>query len=331
MTPGRVRWSVVPQRPYSLALTAERYTRFPEVVDRFDGGVYRRFLPAGRRGAVLSVVQQGSPARAVLEVTLEGPDALAPAVRSAADRVVEVALGAAQAVAPFYRAFRGDPVIGAAIRDFRGLRGAGVPSLWEGLVTAILAQQVNLRFAYDIRRELSETFGPRLELGARAFVAFPAPEALAGETPARLRRFRLSASKARAIHGLARAFSDGALVEAGIAALDDEAAIERLTAYRGVGRWTAEIALLRGLGRGDIFPAGDLGVVKYLAQGLLGRRAKEKEEAMRRFAERWKPLAGTRARLWIRRAQPTERSRLPRPPSRPPARAGPGSARSRRN
>ena len=42
-------FTIVPERPYSLALTAERYTRFPEVVDRFDGRTYRRLLPIGRR------------------------------------------------------------------------------------------------------------------------------------------------------------------------------------------------------------------------------------------------------------------------------------------
>ena len=288
----RARFSVVPQRPYSLALTAERYTRFPEVVDRFDGTVYRRFLPVGRGGALLSVAQVGTAARGVLEATLRGPQAGSPAARAAAERIVHFALGAAQPVAGFYRSFRADPVVGAAIRDFRGLRGAGVPSLWEGLVTAILAQQVNLHFAYDIRRELAETFGRRARFESETFIAFPTPESMAGETPAKLRRFRLSESKAKAIHGLARAFADGALAEGEIAALDDEAAIERLTGYRGVGRWTAEIALLRGLGRCDIFPAGDLGVVKYLAQGLLGNKEKAKEDAMRRFAQRWQPWRG---------------------------------------
>src|SRR5450432_3668685 len=223
----RVHFSVVPQRPYSLALTAERYTRFPEVVDRFDGAVYRRFLPVGRGGALLSVEQVGTPAHAVLEVTLAGPRADSPAARAAAERIVHVALGAAQPVAPFYRSFRADPVVGAAIRDFRGLRGAGVPSLWEGLVTAILAQQVNLHFAYDIRRELSETFGKRARFESESFIAFPTPESMAGEAPATLRRFRLSESKAKAIHGLARAFSKGTLAEEEIAALGDEDAIER--------------------------------------------------------------------------------------------------------
>jgi 3-methyladenine DNA glycosylase/8-oxoguanine DNA glycosylase len=65
--------------------------------------------------------------------------------------------------------------------------------------------------------------------------------------------------------------------------------IERLTAFRGIGRWTADTVLLRGLARRDAFPAGDLGVVKYLAQGLLGRRAPASESQMRAFAERWRP------------------------------------------
>ena len=65
--------------------------------------------------------------------------------------------------------------------------------------------------------------------------------------------------------------------------------IERLVAYKGIGRWTAEIALLRGLGRPDVFPAGDLTVVKYLAQELLGRAEKASEAEMREYSERWRP------------------------------------------
>jgi DNA-3-methyladenine glycosylase II len=240
---------------------------------------------------LLSVEQEGSAARAVLRVRLEGPDANAPAARDAARRIVDVALAAAQPVRGFYRAFSDDPVIGSAVRDFRGLRAAGAPSLWEALVTAILAQQVNLAFAYDIRRELSETFGRRGRFGGRTYVAFPAPEAFAAETAPAMRRFRLSDAKAKAILGLAEAFAEGALREEDIGALDDEAAIERLTAFRGVGRWTAEIGLLRGLGRVDIFPAGDLGVVKSLAQGLLGRRKR---------AKRCSPTSVHRARSPVR-------------------------------
>src|SRR5262245_57519120 len=204
---------VVPERPYSLPLTAERYVRFPERVDRFDGTTYRRLLPVGRRGVLLSVAQAGSPDRAVLEATLAGPEADSPRAAQAARRVIERALGAGHPVRGFYRAFSGDGVIGDAIRDFRGLRVAGLPSLWEALVTAILAQQVNLFFAYDIRRELVETFGRRARLRGETWFAFPAPPAFGGETRRRLRRFRLSDAKARAILGVAEAFAGGSLAE----------------------------------------------------------------------------------------------------------------------
>ncbi len=325
-----VRFTLVPERPYSLALTAERYTRFPEVVDRFDGGVYRRFLPIGARGVLLSVQQEGPPSRAVLEVRLEGAGAGTAAAGEAARRVVDRSLGASTAVTRFYRAHRDDPVLGAPIRAFRGLRIAGVPSLWEALVTAVLAQQVNLKFAYDIRRELCLTYGRRARFDGETYVAFPAPEPLAGETFPRLRRFRLSRSKAVAIRGIARAFASEELSERMFDPLSDENAIERLTALRGVGRWTAEIGLLRGLGRTDIFPAGDLGVVKYLAQGLLGHAttSKAKEEDMRRFGERWAPHRGLA--LVYGYAELNRRKALPSPPGpRPPARPARGSARSR--
>lgn len=306
---------LVPERPYSLALTAARYARFPEVVDRFDGSIYRRFLPVGRSGALLTIRQEGSPSRAVLAWSLEGPAADSPRAGALAKRILDVALGAAQPVRAFYRALGGDPVIGPAIRDFPGLRGAGVPSLWEALVTAILAQQVNLRFAYDIRRELSETFGRRTRFGGESYLAFPEPRAFAGETRRSMRRFRLSDSKARAILGLAEAFASEALEEPAIASLDDEAAIERLTSFRGVGRWTAEIGLLRGLGRSDVFPAADLGVVKYLAQELLGRTLRAKEADMRRWAERWKPWRGL---ALVYGYAELNRRRAERPPSTPP-------------
>ena len=325
-----IRFVVVPELPYSLARTAERFTRFPEVVDRFDGREYRRLLPVGR-GVLLSVHQRGPDSRAVLEVRLEGAAARSSAARRAAERILARSLGATTPVSPFYRAHRADSVLGAPIRAFRGLRGAGVPTLWEALVTAVLAQQVNLKFAYDIRRELCLAYGPRARFHGGTYVGFPTPEPLARETLPRLRRFRLSRSKAVAIRGIARAFVSGELSEEMLAELSDEEAIARLVALRGVGRWTAEIGLLRGLGRPDIFPAGDLGVVKYLAQGLLGHAttSKAKEDDMRRFAERWAPHRGLAlvygyAELNRRRASPS------RPAPRSLSPRGPGSARSRR-
>jgi DNA-3-methyladenine glycosylase II len=339
-----IRFSITPARPFSLALTASRFARFPEVVDLFDGRTYRRLLRSGAGAALGSVTQRGGPDRAVLEVELDGPGASAPETAEAARRLVARSLGAAADIGPFYAASAADPLLAASIRDFRGLRIAGYPSLWEALVTAILCQQVNLRFAYDIRREMALALGRRARIAGAVHVEFPSPRAVARLTPGALRRFRLSRNKAVAIRGLARASEDGVLSEESLAALSDESAIEALMEFGGVGRWTAEIALLRGLGRSDIFPAGDLGVVKYLAIGLLGKSARVEEDEMRRFAERWKPHRGfalvyayaelarreaaakaAKAEKAISPAAPSRRRASPRPSPRRP-----GSAPSRR-
>jgi len=288
----RDRFLLKASTPYSLALTAERFARFPEIVDRFDGRVYRRLIPMGRGSTIVSVAQIGSPVRGTLEVEIAARGVEPEPARSAARRLIRRTLGMAQDLRGFYRAFRADALLGEPIRRFRGLRIAGTASLWEALVTAILSQQINLRFAYDIRRELAMSFGRRATWNGETFVGFPRPEAVARLRKSTLRSFRLSRAKTVAIQGVARAFADGSLDEEEIGRLSDEEAIEKMTAIVGVGRWTAEIALLRGLGRVDIFPAADLGVVKYLAQGLLGHEARAREDDMRQYSERWRPYRG---------------------------------------
>lgn len=282
---------IVPARPYSLARTVERFARFPDMVDLVgDGGAeFRRLLPV-RPAAAMRVRQEGAPGRAVLAVRLEGPGAANPAARRAAVRVVERALGAKTEVRAFERRFATDPLLGPALRRFRGLRVAGAPTAWEALVHAVLAQQINLAFAASIRRELVRAFGRRARIGGELLHDFPTPERISSAGARGLAGFRLSRAKRDTLLQLARAFAAGRLDERELEAMNDEEVVERLIRIRGIGRWTAEVALLRGLGRPDAFPAGDLSIVKYLAVGLLGRPAAATEREMREHSDRWKPF-----------------------------------------
>ncbi len=283
-------FTLTPPAPYSLLRTTERYARFEEAVDRVADGAYARLLVADGAPVRVRVAQEGPAGRAVLRVELAGPGATSEAARAAARTHLERALGVESDLRPFYRAFRDDPLIGAALRDYRGMRVAGFGDAFEACVTAILTQQVNLKFAFSIRADLARAFGRRARIDGETWIAFPTPQRLARETPAALRRFRLSQAKADAIHGVATAFASGELDDTALRALPDDEVVERLTALRGIGRWTAETVLIRGLGRPDAFPAADLGIVKYLAQGLLGRRRPATESQMRAFAERWRPF-----------------------------------------
>jgi len=284
--PRRFRFSLRPPSPYSLERTLERLTRFSEVVDRVDEeGVYRRLLVLGGAPVLVCVRQAG----AQLEVELRGDGVRRIAVRKAAERFVLRALGAGRSLRPFYRACAEDPLLARAIQENRGLHVVGSASVFESILTAVFAQQVNLSFAYSIRRELCETFGERLDVDGESYVAFPEPQRLARLSEARLRGFRLSRMKTIAIREISRAFSSGGLDEDELDGLADDEVVDRLTRYKGIGRWTAEIALLRGLGRPDVFPAGDLSIIKGMASEFLGREGLARESEMREFSERWRP------------------------------------------
>ncbi len=277
-----------PRGAFSLAQTSARFARFPDPVNVVGDDSFARLVPAGDELALVRVAQEGPTSRARLRVRIDG--ARGDTAERAARRVLERVLGAGADLRPFQRALGADLLLGAALRAHRGLRVAGSFHLFEALVSAVLTQQVNLQFAFSIRAELVRAFGARASIDGREWFAFPTAERVARESEADLRVFRMTGAKAGTIQRLARACASRELDESLLAALPDEDAIAALMRWKGVGRWTAEVVLLRGLGRLDVFPAGDLAVVKRLARIWLGADEPAKEAEMRAFSERWRPF-----------------------------------------
>lgn len=152
----------------------------------------------------------------------------------------------------------------------------------ETLMRAIVGQQVSVKAADSIWAKLSAATGGFADLGA--VLAVPV------ET---LRAAGLSRQKASYIHSLAEACVTGGLDFAALPA-DDEAAIARLIAVKGIGRWSAEIYLLFADGRADVFPAGDLAVQIELGR-ILGLETRPSERETRRLAEPFAPYRGALA------------------------------------
>jgi DNA-3-methyladenine glycosylase II len=118
--------------------------------------------------------------------------------------------------------------------------------------------------------------------------AFPTPAVLAEASLDALRAMQFSARKAEYIVGLARELAVGRLDLSALARASDEAVIARLTAVRGLGRWTAEWFLARALGRPDVCPADDIGVRRALEALCWGGRARA-VAGVRRRARAWRP------------------------------------------
>ena len=69
---------------------------------------------------------------------------------------------------------------------------------------------------------------------------------------------------------------------------DNNEIVSKIMQLRGVGRWTAQWLLIKGLGRMDAFPVGDLALKQMLSK-LYFDQTTVKEEQMERFSTRWRP------------------------------------------
>jgi len=122
--------------------------------------------------------------------------------------------------------------------------------------------------------------------------AFPTAEDIARVSPEECRAIGFSRQKALALVSLARAIEQGELDLEALAEQDDEAMIrQRLLDVHGIGRWTAEYVLLRGLGRLDVFPGDDVGAQKALARWL-GRSRRPDYAGVGRAVKQSSPFAG---------------------------------------
>jgi len=186
----------------------------------------------------------------------------------------------------FYRMAKVDPVLSEIVAPLYGMRPTLAPTGLEMLVGSIVAQQVNLTFAFTLRARLVRRYGTRVGVDGGAVYAFPEPRALARLRVPTLRAMQFSTRKAEYIRDVARAMQSGDLAVDVLAAAPNADVIARLTALRGLGRWTADWYLARCLGRGDACPAGDLAVRKVFDHHY-GRGRPLSEEAIRRRARAW--------------------------------------------
>ncbi|HYM92241.1 MAG TPA: DNA-3-methyladenine glycosylase [bacterium] len=233
-----------------------------------------------------SVVEFGfAPPGARLRVRAVGP-VEGPGLASALRRLATSVWSLDDDLRRCYAALRRDPLMAPLLKHCAGLRMIRTPDLYEALLIAIIGQQVSVAAAESIRRRLITTLGDRAVREGMTYAGYPPPRRLLRTSPAGLRAVGLSRQKARYVLEIADREVAGVLAPAAFDGLPDEQAIARLIEIPGVGRWTAEIVLMRGLGRPDVFPAADLGL-GLAVQRLLGRRTRPTEDALRALADRW--------------------------------------------
>ena len=275
-----------PKGPFDLDLTLQRYRLFgDDAAHAYVDGVYHRVIEIDGRLWVYALHKGGSTAEPVIRVQLLGGRAQVQH-RQAVEAEVRGCLSLDIDLESFYRWAGADPMLAPLIARCYGMRPPRAPTLFETLVTSISAQQVNLAFATTTRSRLIKRFGPSITIDGRMFYGFPTAHSLAEAALQELRDMQFSWRKAEYIVNLARLVSTGELRCEEFAQLSNEEIIERITQVKGLGRWTADWLLARGLGRGDAIAAGDLGVRKAVGKFYFDGQTPA-IEVVRAFAAPW--------------------------------------------
>jgi AraC family transcriptional regulator, regulatory protein of adaptative response / DNA-3-methyladenine glycosylase II len=257
--------------------------RFREVLDFYGRDPHSASEQVVANGLKKALLVDGETV--LIEVMFSG-DVAAVCVdggnRFQAHRAVVRMLGFEADAAGFERQFADDPLLGGLLQRQRGLRIPMTPEPWEALAWAIIGQQISVKAAVALRRELIVSKGVRHRSG---LCAHPGAEAVADMKIGFLRKLKFSGSKAEYLIGAAKAVAGGELPLVSLREMSVKNAARRLGTVRGIGPWTTQYVFLRGFGFADCLPSGDAGLAQGLAR-LTGARPAEPQlrETMGRFA-----------------------------------------------
>lgn len=277
-----LRVEVQPRSPFKLVLASGR-----DGVLRRRGAILERLVHAAEDPVHVRVAQ-GSPQAVTLWARASSPEAAKGGIQS-----MRFALGLDDDLAPFLKRFWRDPLIGRSLRARPWLRVRRRPEPFEALAWAICEQLIEFERAARIERRIVARIGRpcRWRSGLRDL---PSAATLAGVAPALLQSFDLAGSRAIALIRVAREVCSGRV---DLQNPPHEVGWRRLRAIPGVGPWTVEMLALRGQGRYDQLPAGDLGLLELVGRSLSAGdpHARASEVQVREFFAPYGEWAGLAA------------------------------------
>lgn len=277
---------ICPAAPFDFGLTCWIFTNGDPEISKFEAGTYWQVLRTDDKLALLTLRSTGTIEQpkliAYFEPELEFSTKERQQLRDTVVRLFNLSLD----LTPFYRQARSDQMMFSLTRQLMGLRSPTTPTPFEALISSIIEQQISLRVAETLETNLIKTYGDRLTVNGKKYYAFPTPENLGKATETALLKCGLSRRKAEYIKSVSWRVYRGDLDLEELQKRDSSEIIEVLDAIRGIGLWTAELAMIRGMQKFDAMPADDLGLRRTIAH-YYAHDNKITSDQARKIAENW--------------------------------------------
>ena len=198
----------------------------------------------------------------------------------------------------FYAFASKDDRLKAVARELEGFRMLAYVDMTDVLVWAVLGQQINMKFAFELKRRLVQHFDHYIEYEGTKYWMMPGARELFDMELSVMRGMQISSSKSEYIKNCASGLLDGSLAKAYLERFDDYGrALSHLTRVKGIGPWSANVILMRTIKFRNAIPIGDAGL-KNALWATDGLNDKPTREYINEVISQWGDF-GTYATLYM--------------------------------
>jgi DNA-3-methyladenine glycosylase II len=276
-----------PLAPLDFELTCQVFSSGDPSVRAYVNGEFSQVLRIDDRLILVKVGSKGTTEKPCLAVTLKSNLPLSAKTKQAAQEALTYIFNLDFNLNIFYRQAQSDPVMHKITHQLCGFKFPTTPTSFEGLVDAIVEQQISIKVARTIEERLAKKFGDKLEINGEIYSIFPTAQNIKDASIGDIRDCGLSQRKAEYIYNAAQLIMDGRLyLEAMKNKPNPDVIVAELDALKGIGVWTAELTIMRGMQRWDVLPADDFGIRRVISTYYCGGRAIKAAEA-REIAKAW--------------------------------------------
>jgi DNA-3-methyladenine glycosylase II len=270
--------------PFNFDLCAQIFGSGDSEIRSYQNGEFHQVFRLNGKLVLIKVCSVGTIEKPKLSITLKSNNGLVAQDKKAAEKMVAFVFNLDFDLNSFYQDIKNEKVMHQIAKQLFGLKNPTTPTVFESLVDSIVEQQISIKVAHTIEQRLIKKFGEKVTIDEVTYFLYPTPQNIAAVSVSEIQQVGLSQRKADYIHGAAQLIDEGKLDLEGMKnEKDPDRIVKELDEIRGIGVWTAELTMLRGMQKLDAFPADDFGIIRVISryssaanQSKLKRHAKSR-------------------------------------------------------
>ncbi|MGB9201595.1 DNA-3-methyladenine glycosylase family protein [Methanobacterium sp.] len=257
---------IKPEAPFNFDLSAKIFSNGDVQIQRYENGSYWQVINLNDKLVLVTVTSSGSVDAPELTINVEPDKNLDKNDCQLVKQTVTSIFNLNFNLQNFYDDMKKDKLISKLTTQLRGLNSTRTPTFFEAIVSSIIEQQISLKAAKSIETQMTKTFGDTLQLNNITYYAFPTPKTLSNLEKEDLRNVGLSFRKAEYVIGLSKNIINDELDLEPLKSKDTQEIINELLNIHGIGVWTAEFSVIKGLHRLVVVPTEDIGLRRIIAR-----------------------------------------------------------------